>query len=983
MELREAVRILLANVLNQFSYHPLFSPYLKTSTESSPKHYLHQCETIARLALRKPIRVLIGDEIGLGKTVTALAIAKYLENTGRAKRTLIVVPRVLVLQWRKELVRMGIPTSKIKHLESENIEFYRMQGFPEGYYIASMDLLKREERISTIVDVEWDLIIVDEVHKFGYKTKRFWKIGKMLVEGKPSRNVIFLSATPHRGDPRDYILRLKLLDPYLVEDWKNLDKRLFYEVTHGSILFRRTKEDVNNIYEEKKIFTDAKFYAGLIAGREDEKGFVKELVTFLRTKLIEFAYEKGIISEKVIPLLIILIFKRATSSPYSAWTTLQRLLLKRVRPDFPKELVASVESFLGIGYEDFEYEEDPEEVFNEFLDRASSLLSPMDMEKVRELKNMAQSIMEKGDTKLNATISLLEDIITESNSKVIIFTEYKDTLEYIVNNLKRKHPEWTQNILSLSSEETRDEKLFNKVRNAFEKDPKARILVATDVIAEGVNLQVANIVINYEIPWSLIKLEQRIGRVWRLGQEKDVEAYTLFMDNIADKAALNSMYQKLLNLKKAELQPRPITGQEVLFYYAEARDIEALPPSIALTKEERKKKFVKVTEAKSIKTYLEKDEAGLQELVRSIIAAKQEIERKILSKGVLYKPLTRKEVEDTVKLTGFKNHKEIFNALKELLKSSAPILGLNLLDEGETVKIWKESEMPAYISTLDGFYANLAQKSDIGEAVCIVAQGDSEALISLMPVSIKDRRDGSILYADIVGVDMTHGKIFRGSSLLNIISKAITNCFGTERLNAESKEISISIYANIINEIKVITEILNIVNIYKSRLENYGLRDREEVWIKNSDIDIALFNPIGYLHFVKISSKPPEEIPEYVKKEIEKQAIEKVLADEKAEGRIPFLMPETEHYDVKSINPSTGKIRLIEVKGHKGLEIYAELTEDEAKVAAKEKEKYWLYIVYDIGSGQPKVLRFQNPLETMDLQVFERIQKRYILRPKI
>jgi superfamily II DNA or RNA helicase len=982
MELKEAVKILLANVLNQFSYHPLFSPYLKTSTENPPKHYLHQCETIARLALRKPIRVLIGDEIGLGKTITALAIAKYLENTGRAKRTLIVVPRVLVLQWHKELARMGIPTSKIKHLESENIEFYRMQGFPEGYYITSMDLLKREERISRIVDVEWDLIIVDEVHKFGYKTKRFWKIGKMLIEGKPSRNVIFLSATPHRGDPRDYIHRLQLLDPFLVEDWKNLDKRLFYEVTHGAILFRRTKEDVNNIYEEKKIFTDAKFYAGLIAGREDEKNFVKELVTFLRTKLIEFAYEKGMISEKVIPLLIILIFKRATSSPYSAWTTLQRLLLKRVEPDFPKELVASVESFLGVGYEDFEYEKDPEEVFNEFLDRAASLLSSMDMEKIRELKDMAQSIMEKGDTKLNATISLLEDITTESNSKVIIFTEYKDTLDYIVNNLKKKHPEWSQSILSLSSEETRDEKLFNKVRNAFEKDPKARILVATDVIAEGVNLQVANIVINYEIPWSLIKLEQRIGRVWRLGQEKDVEAYTLFMDNIADKAALNSMYQKLLNLKKAELQPRPITGQEVLFYYAEARDIATLPPSVALTKEEKRKKFVKVTEAKSIKTYLEKDEAGLQELVRSIIAAKQEIEREISSKGVLYKPRTRKEVEDAVKLIGFKNHKEIFDALKELLKTSAPMLGLNFVDEGEAIKIWKGSEMPTYISTLDGFYANLAQKCNTEETVCIVTQGDSEALISLIPVSIKDRRDGSLLYADTIGVDTTHGKIFRGSSLLNIISKAIAKCFGAEKLDSESKEIPVSIYANIIEEIKVLTEILNVMNAYKSRLENYRLRDPERVWIKNSDIDIATSNPIGFLHFVKISPKPPEEIPEHVKEEIEKQAVEKVLADEKAEGRIPFLMPETEHYDIKSIHPSTGEIRLIEVKGHKGPEIYAELTEDEAEIAAKEKERYWLYIVYDIGSGQPKVLRFQNPLETMDLQVFEKIQKRYILRPK-
>ena len=982
MELRTAVSTLLTNVLNQLSYHPLFSPYLKTSAENPPQHYLHQCEVIARLALRKPIRVLIGDEIGLGKTITALAVAKYLENIGRAKRILIIVPRVLVLQWRKELIRMGIPTSKIKHLESENVEFYRMQGFPQGYYIASMDLLKREERISTIVDVEWDLIIVDEVHKFGYKTKRFWKIGKMLIEGKPSRNVIFLSATPHRGDRRDYIHRLQLLDPYLVEDWKNLDKRLFYEVTHGSILFRRTKEDVNNIYEEKKIFTDAKFYAGLIAGREDEKEFVKELVTFLRTKLIEFAYEKGIISEKVIPLLIILIFKRATSSPYSAWTTLQRLLLKRVEPDFPNELIASVESFLGVGYEDFEYEKDPEEIFNDFLDRASSLLSDRDMEKIKELKDMAQSIMEKGDTKLNATISLLEDVMAETDSKVIVFTEYKDTLDYIINNLKIKHLDWSHSILSLSSEETRDEKLFSKVRNAFEKDSKARILVATDVIAEGVNLQVANIVVNYEIPWSLIKLEQRIGRVWRLGQKKDVEAYTLFMDNIADKAALNSMYKKLFNLKKAELQPRPITGQEVLFYYAEAKDIRALPPSMALTKEEKKKKFVKVTEAKSIKTYLEKDEAGLQELVRSILAAKQEIEKEISSKGVLYKPRSRKEVEEAVKLTGFENHKEIFNALKKLLKASAPLLGLNYIEEGESVKVWKELEMPTYINTLDGFYANLAGKGSTNEAVCIVAGGDDEALISLIPVSIKDRRDGSLLYADIVGVDMIHGKIFTGSSLINAISQAISNCLGTEKLTGESKEIPISIYAGVIDKIKDITDILNITNAYRSRLENYGLRNPEGTWIKNSDIDIVASNAVGYLHFVKISTKLPEDIPDDVKMEIEKRAVEKVLTDEKAEGRLPFLVPETEHYDIRSVNPSTGEIRLIEVKGHKGLEIYGELTEDEAELAAKEKERYWLYIVYDIESGQPKTLRFQNPLETMDLQIFERIQKRYILRPK-
>ncbi|HLI46326.1 MAG TPA: helicase-related protein [Geobacterales bacterium] len=982
MDLRTAVSTLLTNVLNQLNYHPLFSPYLKTSHENPPQYYLHQCEVIARLALRKPIRVLIGDEIGLGKTITALAIAKYLENTGRAKRTLIIVPRVLVLQWRKELIRMGIPTSKIRHLESEYIEFYKMQSFPEGYYIASMDLLKREERISQIVDVEWDLIIVDEVHKFGYKTKRFREIGKKLIEAKPSRNVIFLSATPHRGDPRDYIHRLQLLDPYLVEDWKNLDKRLFYEVTHGSILFRRTKEDVNTVYEEKKIFTDARFYAGLIAGREDEKKFVKDLVSFLRTKLIEFAYEKGLISEKVIPLLIILIFKRATSSPYSAWTTLQRLLLKRVEPDFPKELVASVESFLGVGYEDFEYEKDPEELFNDFLDRASSLLSDSDMEKIRELKDMAQSIMQKGDTKLNATISLLEDIIAKTDSKVIIFTEYKDTLDYIINNLKSKHPEWSQSILSLSSEETRDEKLFSKVRNDFERNPKVRILVATDVIAEGVNLQVANVVINYEITWSLIKLEQRIGRVWRLGQKRDIEAYTLFMDNIADKAALNSMYQKLLNLKRAELQPRPITGQEVLFFYAEAKDLTELPPSVALAKEEKKKKFVKVTEAKSIKTYLEWDEAGLKELVSSIIAAKREIEREISSKGILYKPRSRKEVEETMKLVGFKDHNEIFDAMKKLLRASAAIYGFNILEEGETIKIWKESEMPTYINTLDGFFVSLTGKSNTSEPICIVAQGKDETLISLIPVSIQDKRDNTTLYRDLIGVDLTQGKILKGSSLINTISQAIMNCIGAEKLDDRLKKISMETYANIIDEIKNVSDILNITDAYKSRLENNGLRDPDGTWIRNSDIKVTLSDSVGYLHFVKLSSKPPETIPEEVKREIEKQAIEKVLADERAEGRVPCVVSETEHYDIRSVSPSTGEVRLIEVKGHKGLEIYAELTEDEAEVAEKCKERYWLYIVYDIGSGYPKVLKFHNPLETMDLQVFERKQKRYILRPK-
>lgn len=172
--------------------------------------------------------------------------------------------------------------------------------------------------------------------------------------------------------------------------------------------------------------------------------------------------------------------------------------------------------------------------------------------------------------------------------------------------------------------------------------------------------------------------------------------------------------------------------------------------------------------------------------------------------------------------------------------------------------------MPTYINTLNNFYANLTGENSTKEAVCIVAKGDDEALISLIPVSIRDRRDGSLLYADIIGVDTTHGKVFMGSSLINAISQTILNCLDTEKLASESKEIPVSTYASVIDKIKDVTEVLNITNTYRSRLENYGLRNPERTWIKNSDIDIVTSNAVGYLHFVKFSSRLIEDIPEDV-----------------------------------------------------------------------------------------------------------------------
>ncbi|MEM3943960.1 MAG: SNF2-related protein, partial [Thermofilaceae archaeon] len=480
LSLREAAQSLVVNLIESFSVHPLIAPFLRTSRENPPQLYLHQLEVLARLAPRLPIRALIADEIGLGKTVTAIAVMKYLEAIGRVKRTLIIVPRVLVQQWRKELIRMGIPASRIFHLERSTIRGLEAQGFPEGCYIASMDLLKRERHLERVTDTSWDLIIVDEVHRFGHKTERFYNIGKQLIEAHPERNVLFLSATPHRGDARDYIERLRLLDPFL-EDWRELDQRSFYEATHSALLFRRTKEDINNVYEGKRVFPPARFYACLVESSDLENRFVEELVRFLRSKLVELVYEKRLLNERVIPLLTVLVFKRASSSPYAAYTTMQRLLARRAGVDEYKlrGLVASVRSFFKIGYEEYEYEErDPDEVFNEFLEEASALLKPGDDSKIRELRDMAERIMKTRDTKLNALCRLLE-WVSEQGFKAVVFTEYKDTLRYLYDQLTLRHPEWAKGILTLSSEETRNEEAFQKIKERFEKDPKAWLLIAT------------------------------------------------------------------------------------------------------------------------------------------------------------------------------------------------------------------------------------------------------------------------------------------------------------------------------------------------------------------------------------------------------------------------------------------------------------------------------------------------------------------------
>jgi hypothetical protein len=963
--MKPAERLLHA-VLDPLRLHPLISPFLECYKEPPLQHFLHQYELLAMLVPRLPVRAFIGDEIGLGKTISAIAIAKCLWKQWRVKRVLITVPRVLLYQWRKELERMGIPATKIRGLEREDIPLLKARGFPEGFYIASMDLIKREPHVERIEDVPWDMVIVDEAHKFGYKTKRFKNVGRKLLEADPERNVLLLSATPHRGHSLDYIKRLGLVDPYLLVG-RELDNPTFYALTHGSIMFRRTKEDVNSIYEGRQVFLPATFYACLVKASSEEADLVNRTVSFLQSKLVEFAFERGSLEAKVLPLLKTLVFKRASSSPYALMTTVNRMLAKRAvsNPRAAERLVSTVRSFLGVDFGDYALDVEPDELVNEFLEHASFMLSEDDAEELSSLLELARRIVEGGgDSKLKALLSLLESVVADG-LKSVVFTEYKDTLDYAYYYLAKTKPEWR--LLRLSSEETRNPDAFNKIRETFERDPEAKILLATDVVAEGVNMQVANILINYEVPWSIIKLEQRIGRVWRLGQKRSVEAYTFFMDNRADKAALNRMYEKLMNLSAARLKPRAITGEELLLY-ADAGNVSGFPPRIP-PEAARHRKGVRISEHKLIKTFIEDGETSLEAIVAVLMEARRRLMRELESKGVLHAPRSRGDVERVTSDVGFRDQNELFSSLECLLKVVAPYIGVELEERNGELLASIGDGMPFPVRTLDDFFSLLLPQSTCEQSRCVmIALGDSDD--SLMLVEAKARIRGVLIYSEPLMVSLKDGTVYRGASLLRKVSEIVPSLLG---LAEEAvPELPLYIHAKVASQLKsALSEAYSPLEAYRNRLEELRSGDR---WARLSEVEVDVEPQL----FIKIIPKASASEPsEEVKREAENKAIEYAIDFERKQGRIPINVSATEHYDIKSISKSSDEVLYIEVKGHMGPVASAELTGPEAKFAKEMGKAYWLYIVYDLSSA-PKMLRFRDPMNSLAWRVIEKVERRYV-----
>ncbi len=577
--------------------------------------FLHQVLLYARLMYRRPLRVIVADEIGLGKTVEAIRLIKYLYEAGEARRILIVVPASLLQQWvNGDLRQLGVPARVIDEESIDELYGYieRGIGLMEGVYIGSMDKLKYSSRdpmqrgrhkpyYDLVSSVRWDLVVIDEAHRLGSHpygdTLRYERLGDICIEAK---HCILLTATPSRGKPWDFAARLAIADPG-IRDPGGLAALLesdeggaVHRAIRSFLLIRRSKEYVNSV-EEKRVFPEIRYSVGLVTLSEKEEKLYRRIVAVVARVLrrLGAGRETG--------LLKAILVKRALSSPYSFLRTLARVTGKRIEAA-PREIA------------------EPDLVEDMEIAR---ILRGTGLGEIEELAAEAAELAEKGDSAVEALATLIAytrgpGAGDMAGNGVVVFTEYLDTANYIYRHLPRllenygyrpcppavqrrvlgavereacranpqlricrgraarglleEHTrllcrglEDTLIVMRLSSENRVLLPIYMWLLENIDNPRLYRgrlgaVLVSTDIAAEGLNMQKLNVLVNYEVPWSPVKREQRIGRVHRLRQTRTVHIIDFVRDTEVDHVIYENLLAKITSIAEATGTARPVGG---------------------------------------------------------------------------------------------------------------------------------------------------------------------------------------------------------------------------------------------------------------------------------------------------------------------------------------------------------------------------------------------------------------------------------------
>lgn len=553
----EAYRINLAH---------LFDPMMAVHT-SNVEPLPHQITAVYESMLpRQPLRYVLADDPGAGKTIMAGLFIRELLMRADAKRVLIVAPGSLVEQWQDEMFeKFGLSFTLFSR---EQVEQSR-SGNPFDDFdllIARVDQLARSEDLQEkLMLTQWDLVVVDEAHKlsasyFGNKvnkTKRFL-LGETL--GAITRHFLLMTATPHNGKEEDFQLFMSLLD---ADRFYGKFRDGAHKVDVADLMRRMVKEDMLR-FDGTRLFPERRAYTVNYKLSDPEAALYAAVTDYVKT---EFARADQLADggrKGTVGFALTALQRRLASSPEAIYQSLKRRrnkLKRRVEDEKLRQrgqaLAETLNGSNGLPEDIWESADDlPSEDYEALEERlvdqatASQTIPELEAEIIilEGLEEQARQVVHSGqDRKWDELSRLLQDTPEMRDDagrqrKLIIFTEHRDTLNYLAVKIRGLIGN-EEAVVMIHGGVKREER--RKVQELFRNDPTARVLIATDAAGEGVNLQNANLMVNYDLPWNPNRLEQRFGRIHRIGQTEVCHLWNMVASETREGDVFQRLFEKL------------------------------------------------------------------------------------------------------------------------------------------------------------------------------------------------------------------------------------------------------------------------------------------------------------------------------------------------------------------------------------------------------------------------------------------------------
>jgi superfamily II DNA or RNA helicase len=543
----------------------LFDPMMAVHT-SNVDPLPHQITAVYESMLpRQPLRFVLADDPGAGKTIMAGLYIRELIMRADARRVLIVAPGSLVEQWRDELFeKFGLEF----RVFSKELELASPSGNPfedHHHLIVRLDQIARDEQDSDsgriagdlqtkLCAAGWDLVVFDEAHKlaahfFGSKLEKTGRYRFAERIGTHTRHLLLMTATPHNGKEEDFQLFLALLDS---DRFYGRFRDGVHKIDASDLMRRMVKEELLK-FDGTPLFPERRAYTVNYKLSDLEAALYERVTTYVKEQMGKADELEGRRRGSV-GFALTALQRRLASSPEAIYQSLKRRharLEKRLREEKlinGARLIAELIAFAPEDEDDLNADEQ-EQLEETLVDEATAARTIDELEGevlvLQALEQRALDVVSSGqDRKWEELSRILQDDPHMRDAggrlrKLIIFTEQRDTLNYLHKKVGGVLGT-PDAIVTIHGGTHRDER--RRVQALFRSDPEVRVLIATDAAGEGVNLQNANLMVNYDLPWNPNRLEQRFGRIHRIGQQEVCHLWNL----VAKETREGDVYHRLL-----------------------------------------------------------------------------------------------------------------------------------------------------------------------------------------------------------------------------------------------------------------------------------------------------------------------------------------------------------------------------------------------------------------------------------------------------